>query len=368
MKTISIVTASCLLLGWLPAAGYADNPATYIRDRTEALFSPADEDEAIALLQQTGGSAWRRDTELLGAPIVGVSLGENQPDDEVLRALQRLPRMRSLVATSITRVHLKALTKLRQVEKLIIVATELGRAEIVALGEMPRLLDLTVFRCPIIEEEALQEIGQLPRLRSLKLVNCTGVTDKSIKGLSRLTYLSDLRLNVTPITDESVTELVLLPNLRRLELDGTAITNAGLEKLARSKSLSELSICHTKVNDDGIKCLARLKGLHELHLTGTRVTDAAMATLTHLPDLRALNLNRTAITNAGLEQLARSKSLSRLWLSVKAVDDDGVVSLAQLSTLRFLNVENCDKLTAEGIRRLKVALPDCEIIWQEDAK
>jgi hypothetical protein len=268
---------SLLLLALSPAAAPADNPASHLRDRTEALFNPADEDEAVKLIGQSG-SRWRRDAELLGAPIVLVSLVDN-PDDEVLRALQKLPYMRTLAARLITDVQLKALTKLRQVEKFTIVATGLGRPEMVALAEMPRLLDLTLFSCAIVEEEALLEIGQSPRLRSLKLINCIGVTDKSIKGMSRLKYLSDLRLNVTPITDVSLTELVLLPNLRRLELDGTAITNAGLEKLARSKSLSELSICHTKVNDDGIKCLARLKGLHELHLTGTTVTDAAMATL-----------------------------------------------------------------------------------------
>jgi len=69
------------------------------------------------------------------------------------------------------------------------------------------------------------------------------------------------------------------------------------------------------------------------------VDDEALRVVRKLPKLRSLDLRDTCVTDAGLGHLK---------------------GLSQLETLVLTNT----RVTAEGIRRLQQALPDCRVIWE----
>jgi hypothetical protein len=278
MNTTWLATACCFAL--LPLEAFADNPALHLRDRIEMLCNPGDEDNLIRLLDQEcplGGAPYNRDLQQPGTPIVKIVLRPEDVQDQVLIAMQRLPKLREVTvwypspANQLNPQQVKRLTALRQVEKLWLGDVQLGVPEVKALAAMPRLRDLKLFKCQLATD-ALKELARSPQLKSLVVYDCRGVTD------------------------------------------------------------------------EGVKQLSSLKGLQSLDLCNTAVTDSTLAELAGWPNLRSLELNGTAITNAGLEELVKSTR----------------------SALQYLSLSNCDRVTVDGIRRLKAALPECKIVGQSD--
>jgi len=68
--------------------------------------------------------------------------------------------------------------------------------------------------------------------------------------------------------------------------------------------------------------------------------------------------------NAGLEHVKGLKELKHLWLSDIKITDEGLENLIDLTKLGYLNLDGTF-VTKEGVERLRMALPDCEMIWEE---
>jgi len=83
-------------------------------------------------------------------------------------------------------------------------------------------------------------------------------------------------------------------------------------------------------------------GLRELELGGTEVTDAGLKHLKGIANLECVALHDTQVTDAGLEHLRG------------------------LTTLENLDLTNTH-VTDEGIEELRKALPNCEIVWEEQS-
>ncbi len=280
--------AACLLFALLPHMARADDAARHVRGRTEMLFDQAAEAETDRLVERAG-LYHKRDKQLPGTPIVIIAIRE-EIDDELFKALARLPRLRWVAITSPTSNDLKRLFQFRQLDTLEIVGAKLETSEMKALAAMPSLRTLRLHACEVVDADALKELAGAARLQTLDFVGCRGVTNEGIKDLSRLKSLQTLGLPSTAVTEEVMAELAGWPNLRSLSLSSTDITNKGLQQLARSKSLTELTLCCTKVGDTGLE------------------------------------------------------------------------ALAPLVTLRRLDLTRCEKLTADGVQKLKTALPDCKIV------
>jgi hypothetical protein len=109
--------------------------------------------------------------------------------------------------------------------------------------------------------------------------------------------------------------------------------------------------------------LERIKGLNELHylwLENTEITDNGLEYVAGLMQLQSLDLGYTNVTDKGLEKLRGLTELQTLGLRKTQITDTGLQQLAGLSRLRWLDLEGTSVTTA-GVKKLKQALPNCEI-------
>jgi hypothetical protein len=90
-------------------------------------------------------------------------------------------------------------------------------------------------------------------------------------------------------------------------------------------------------------------------------TDADLAGLCELRALRALVLNGKQVSDEGLRTVARLPQMTALALLGNTCTDADLRHLEAMRGLRVLNVVGCPNVTAEGVARLRKALPDCVI-------
>ncbi len=94
------------------------------------------------------------------------------------------------------------------------------------------------------------------------------------------------------------------------------------------------------------------------------MTDAGLNQLNRLPNLESLSLKGTAVTGTCFVPMSGYASLKQLFLSETKVTDAGLAGMSRLTNLRFLQLEdqlNDPAITADGIKELKNALPNCII-------
>jgi Leucine-rich repeat (LRR) protein/predicted Ser/Thr protein kinase len=171
---------------------------------------------------------------------------------------------------------------------------------------------------------------------SRKIDDTLRVGDALLGRLCQLaSSVEKLALVDCSITNDGLAYLHKWSKLRYLKLNGTRISDAGLTHLAALSSLKVLYFDNTSIGNNGLAHLSKLK-LEQLVLAKTYVTNDGLKHLTEMP-LVMLDLNHDkVITNAGLNHLMA------------------------LTTLRQLKVVDT-MVTDEGIRRLKAALPDCQV-------
>jgi len=117
---------------------------------------------------------------------------------------------------------------------------------------------------------------------------------------------------------------------------------------------------------ESASCL-RAEGIDDLapniisvDLAGTDLADANLAVLQRFPHLTSLDLSRTGINGRGLEVLSGLAYLARINLYGTQVDDALLDVLASFPALEAVYLWETD-VTAEGVARLRDALPDTEI-------
>lgn len=183
------------------------------------------------------------------------------------------------------------------------------------------------------------------------------VTDADVAPLARLTDLTMVDLGRTQVTDQGLAQIRGLRQLTALSLDGTAVADGGLEVVAGFPQLSWLVLYDTPIGDSGLSRLAGCTNLKRLVLSRTRVTDSGMACLSGLLQLEELHLSSTRVGDAGLEQVKGLTRLKVLFLFGTPVTDAGLTHLDGLTALEYLNIAGATHVTAEGVSRLKRALP-----------
>ena len=146
------------------------------------------------------------------------------------------------------------------------------------------------------------------------------------------------------------------------------LTDAGLVHLKGLSKLKQLQLVGTRVTDAGLVHLKELANLQHLTLlpaiSEPRFTDAGMVHLEGLINLRELNLSQGRFTDAGLVHLEGLTKLEILSLRGTKVTDAGLVHLEGLTDLRILYLENT-KVSAAGIRKLRQALPKCNVLGEK---
>ena len=100
-----------------------------------------------------------------------------------------------------------------------------------------------------------------------------------------------------------------------------------------------------------------------LDLSGCPVTDEGLGHLRHVSNLQELCLqNCVRITDDGLAHLASLPRLHELDLAGCPVTDRGLALLSGLRQLRSIALERCPRITPGGLKALQAALPECQVL------
>lgn len=171
-----------------------------------------------------------------------------------------------------------------------------------------------------------------------------------VEDLSCLSGMDHLRLLY--LQSPSVTDISPLADKKELWFLSIAHTQVeDLSPLATLHTLRILSADRTRVSD-----LSPLKGhkLQKLWLRGTSVSDISV--LAGMEDLTLVDLYRTKVSD--ITPLSTATELESLNLNRTDVSD--LTPLAGMQKLRSLDVGRT-RVTAEGVRQLQAALPECSI-------
>ncbi|HSW72609.1 MAG TPA: hypothetical protein VLG44_04300 [Chlamydiales bacterium] len=152
---------------------------------------------------------------------------------------------------------------------------------------------------------------------------------------------------------------LLLANLRPLNIP-SLIAEQQLRTLARHRStIVELSLSTPAISNAIVQDIASLPALRRLTLNDVSVTDLGLEAISQLP-LDTIKLeNCPFIHQDGLQRLIQnSKSLETLDLIKMNVGDDFLHSLSNLSSLRYLRIEDDRTITFEGLSHLLLSSPN----------
>ena len=123
------------------------------------------------------------------------------------------------------------------------------------------------------------------------------------------------------------------------------------------------SIYLRRQQDSVLRALPDGHGLTHLFAGSFVLEEKHLEYLQRLPKLRYFSAGDSPITHVGLEHIGKAKSLVELHLDRTPVSDKGLPNLYSLNNLRTLSL-NDTNITKVGLRKLKLALPDCQINTQ----
>ena len=255
------------------------------------------------------------------------------------------------------------------------------------LASIPNLIWLDVAQTQLTDD-GLTTIAKPGRLRVLDLRQCTGVTDKSMKALQKLKGLRALGLESVPITDGGLKHLMKLKSLEALDLGMTQVTAGGVARLKGLKKLRWLSLNALPVGDKAVSWLKSSKTIEHIDIVDTQVTVSGLRALRGKTSLRALHLRGPMLDDEGLAIVSTLTGLRRLYLqNATQVTDDGLAGLegldqleafgisaapqvtdaflerlAKIKTLTWISLDRCTGLTKDGVAKLRMALPEAQVI------
>lgn len=303
-------------------------------------------------------------------------------EGEVLRAVERLPHLESLAVPEQTGD--KDLAALRVLSRLEVLNLSGSRVRGAGLKHLPapekllelqaagsdwadahgeqlrrftslRRLDLSGTR---ISDRVLSSLGGLVQLESLRLAEVAGVTKAGLQELGALRQLVELDLWRTGVAPADrlgfFRDVLQLPPGRIAELEGRVTRDDA------GKIVAAVFPRRVPISDGVVQILGQLDGLEQLRFYYQPVTAAAFSE--RFPALRRVVLYRCEqFDDEALRQLVRHADLYQLSLvGSKRVTDGAVAALATAKHLKRLHLRQT-AITAEGIARLRAALPECEI-------
>lgn len=311
-----------------------------------------------------------------------VSLYETNVDDEGVRALTRLSKLRSLSITPITRYEKAGFgppqwsypfLKLRDVRPRVTGrgvqafagSTTLERADLLdvrlvaddlaVLSTWPKLNSLSLPN--VVDSATVRRLQDCKKLTSLTLGH-RDVTAEELEQLTELPGLRRLTLIHAKLSDEALAALSK-PTVEELRLEDCGLTDERLRHLKGSPKLKNLILERNEIDGPGLRHLARLE-LQALGLEFNNLNDETLAHLTQLMTLERLSLSYCrGITDRGLRSgtLQSMKHLKQLGLrGLNQVTDATLDELAEFRHLEHLTIRET-KISADGVTRLKQALP-----------
>jgi hypothetical protein len=122
-----------------------------------------------------------------------------------------------------------------------------------------------------------------------------------------------------------------------------------------------------RIDLQAVAAIATLPRLRFLNLRAEGLSDQGITLFTGITQLDRLTFQSAAVTDAGLAQLAELKGLSYLSIVAPRVTDAGLILLGEMPNLTFVQLISTDA-TAEGVERLRAALPNCDVQVQPEPR
>ncbi|XP_047498106.1 dynein regulatory complex subunit 6-like isoform X1 [Penaeus chinensis] len=344
-----------------------------------------------------------------------LSLCSRMTDLAVLSVCQHLTHIKKLNlrrCQGITENGIRALRQLKHLEELNISHLDAVTSESVeeALGKEPHpsLKLLNVASLPLSWKTVVNIAASLPNLTFLDVSMCTGgINDKSVQAICKsLTKLQTLNLSgCTAVTDIGLAGHGLgqqepVPDMTGtgLSLENLGVRNKDPFKVPLGSKAEQMIRKEAEVKkylkenleqivNSTEYGLGNLQGLRELNLCGCiKVTDITLTHALHLQELQYLNLSHCqAVGEEGLINIANQcPSLEVLMLvdcgqttdqvilvlshhlkRIKTLDlqrcfkltDDALDSLSNCTTLQYLDVSGCEKMSLEQVRLVQERIP-----------
>lgn len=296
-------------------------------------------------------------------------------DDEGMRHLQAMPRLRRLLAgdTAITDAGLQALRAAVHLEQLDLHGTAVTDAGIVHLAALKNLRKLNLMGTAVTDA-GLAVLAGLENLEELNLYR-TKVSNAGLESLQRLKRLRELDVRYSRATAGAVAALRAgLPQTRVFFISPGASRQAvpadpalplpeWVRRIGGVVETDAISLAATPVTDAQLVKLADAKGLRRLSLEGTEVGDAGLAHLAALSDLEELNLSNTTVSGKGLASLRALSKLRKVTLANTYVEGDGLEHLTAVADLDLhgspVGNEAIERLAAlPQLQRLSLAATD----------
>ena len=226
--------------------------------------------------------------------------------------------------------------------------------------------------------EDFRQIASCKKLECLRIYRTTA--EPVFSGMKRLKCVD---FSNSKIGDQSLATLVDAHELLALCLTSTKVTNKGLSNIKQLKTIRRLCLHNMPISDAGLVHLAGLTNLETLLLGDTSVSDAGLVHLAGLTNLKWLWLDNTRVSLDGLAQLKNCQNLEYVGLpgltsrsklepfplprSLHAIDlhnehvtDEELKYLYPSQFLKTIDLRNT-QVTAEGVARLREAIPGCTV-------
>jgi uncharacterized membrane protein len=183
------------------------------------------------------------------------SVGELEPDEEVLAALQQLAPTGAPVAATEEDVSDEPGADEGLKEAVAELSKEFPGALTFESQGSPYLTFTAVSLRGNLDDDMFNKLAPvIPHIVSADL-NATQISDRSLALLSAAENLKLIRLAETQITDEGIEALLKIPSLESVNLYGTKVTDAGVLKLAQLPNLKRLYLWQTEVSEETIAAL-----------------------------------------------------------------------------------------------------------------
>ena len=220
--------------------------------------------------------------------LVFVGCDGKRCDDEAMRQLAAIPRLRMLMAQGA-------------------IATDAGFE---ALSASPTLEYLWGRECPHLSGLGFIALTSMPSLRGLA-VSCARVDDEALASLAHSGLTSLVPMDVSDAGFRHVGRCMQLEHLWCMYCRDT--TDAATEHLTTLSHLKSYYAGMTKITDRSLAILSRLTTLERLEFWEIAgITDAGLQVLATLPALRAVTIGGPSqVTSGGLAQFGQQVSVTR---------------------------------------------------------
>jgi serine/threonine protein kinase len=248
--------------------------------------------------------------------------------------------------------------------------------KVLSVRELPELEEFLIIGVRLghgsipVSLEGLERLVVLDRLSTLTAI-VYELTPAHLQTIGQMTALDSLDLTIslpTDVDDNDMAEMLSrLPNLRRfvsrnMPLDGSCLRRASYQ-LQAAELLSNPAgnvPLPPKLVPEAFAAMRALPNLHALTLDYRALDEAQIAGIATVETLEKMRLVGADGVAENLHLLQQMPRLSQLVIHRTALEDKHLPDLLGFTQLDYLDVSE-NYLTAEGVERLRQALPNCHI-------